>query len=199
VDQTIIDLLRAALTDGRLVRIYRSVEDHAERGHVLAVGDSFVAVAAVDDRQRYDGIHCLRLQDVRTVETDPYADFAEAALTARGEVRPELGEVSLLNVTSLLLTASAAHPLITVHPEVEDPDVCFIGKVLSLEGGLLWLREIGPDAVWDDEPEAHRISEITRVDFGGDYEQALALIGGAPPEKTATPAGPRLRLVADNS
>lgn len=197
MDDAILDLLRAAAAERRLVRIYRSVDDTAERGHVLAVGEAFVAIAVVDDRQRYDGVQCFRLQDIRLVETDPYADFAEAALSARGEVRPELGEVSLLSVSALLLTASAAHPLITVHPEAEDPDVCFIGKVLSLEGGLLWLREIGPDALWDDEPEAHRISEITRVDFGGDYEQALALIGGEPPAK-APAAVPRLRLVSDN-
>lgn len=194
---TITDLLRAAVADQRLMRVHRSVEETAARGHVLAVGDAFVAIAVVDDRQRYDGVQCFRLQDIRIVEPDPYAAFAEAALAARGEVRPSLGDVSLSGVNALLLTASAAHPLITVHPEADDPDVCFIGKVLSLEGGLLWLREIGPDAVWDDEPEAHRIDQITRVDFGGDYEQALALIGGEPPAHVER-AKPRLRLVADN-
>ena len=198
MDDTILESLRTAAAERRLVRIHRSVDDTAERGQVLAVGGAFVAIAVVDDRQRYDGVQCFRLQDVRVVETDPYAAFAEAALAARGEVRPELGEVSLESIGDLLLTASAAHPLITVHSEIEDPDACFIGRVLSLEGGLLWLREIGPDALWDDEPEAHRIGEITRVDFGGDYEQALALIGGEPPQK-AERATPRLRLVADNS
>jgi len=42
------------------------------------------------------------------------------------------------------------------------------------------LLEIGPDAVWDDKPETYRLSEITRVDFGGDYEGALHLVGGSP-------------------
>lgn len=42
------------------------------------------------------------------------------------------------------------------------------------------LLEIGPDALWDDEPETYRLSEITRVDFGGAYEEALHLVGGFP-------------------
>ncbi|HEX7424334.1 MAG TPA: hypothetical protein VF311_10690 [Terriglobales bacterium] len=36
----------------------------------------------------------------------------------------------------------------------------------------------GPDACWDDKPETYRLREITRVDFGGDYEEALRLVGG---------------------
>jgi hypothetical protein len=42
------------------------------------------------------------------------------------------------------------------------------------------LLEIGPDAAWDNESETYRLSEITRVDFGGDYEEALHLVGGSP-------------------
>jgi hypothetical protein len=35
--------------------------------------------------------------------------------------------------------------------------------------------------LWDDSPEEYRVSEITCVNFGGDYEKALYLVGGEPP------------------
>jgi len=35
-----------------------------------------------------------------------------------------------------------------------------------------------PGAEWDVELETYRLSEITRIDFGGDYEDALNLYGG---------------------
>jgi len=35
--------------------------------------------------------------------------------------------------------------------------------------------------VWDKEPTKHLLSEITRVDFGGGYEEALHLVGGPAP------------------
>jgi hypothetical protein len=44
----------------------------------------------------------------------------------------------------------------------------------------LSLLEIGPDAKWEDSPEEYRVGEITRVNFGGDYENALHLAGGDP-------------------
>jgi hypothetical protein len=42
------------------------------------------------------------------------------------------------------------------------------------------LLEIGPDAKWEDKPKEYRVTEITRVNFGGDYENALHLVGGVP-------------------
>jgi hypothetical protein len=57
------------------------------------------------------------------------------------------------------------------------------------------MLEIDPHAQWDPDPSAHKISEITRVNFGGGYEDALALVGGAPPTP-ATRAKVPLRLVS---
>jgi hypothetical protein len=48
------------------------------------------------------------------------------------------------------------------------------------------LLEIGPDAVWDDSPAKYRITKITRVGFGADYENALHLVGGEPPVVSAS-------------
>jgi hypothetical protein len=45
------------------------------------------------------------------------------------------------------------------------------------------LLEINPDAIWDDNPTEFKLSEITRVNFGGDYENALFLVGGDPTNK----------------
>jgi hypothetical protein len=44
----------------------------------------------------------------------------------------------------------------------------------------LLLHEIGPNALWYKKPSKMLLSEITRVDFGGGYEEALHLVGGNP-------------------
>lgn len=80
----------------------------------------------------------------------------------------------------MLLSASEHFPLVTIHRERVNPDVCYIGRVDSLSGGLLALQKIGPDGVWEKTPETYKTAEITRVDFGGGYENALYLVGGEP-------------------
>ena len=69
----------------------------------------------------------------------------------------------------------------TIHREKVDPDVCWIGRVLGVEGGSVSLLEIDPKATWKKTPTCYRLREITRVNFGGDYENALHLVGGNPP------------------
>jgi hypothetical protein len=84
------------------------------------------------------------------------------------------------NIEDLLLSAGKAFLLVTIHREQVDSDVCWIERVQGVNRGRVSLLEIGPDAVWEDTPEEYRIKEITRVNFGGDYENALHIVGGEP-------------------
>ena len=86
----------------------------------------------------------------------------------------------------LLVSAGRHFPLVTVHREGIDPDVCWIGRVLGIERGRVSLLEITPDATWEEKPESFRLNEITRVNFGGDYETALHLVGGHPGQAIQT-------------
>jgi hypothetical protein len=86
-----------------------------------------------------------------------------------------------------LCSANCAFPLVTIHREKIKPNVCWIGQVVQVRRGRLSLLEIGPDAKWDEEPTEYKVDEITRVDFGGGYEDALRLVGGKPPDLARLP------------
>jgi len=77
-----------------------------------------------------------------------------------------------------LRSAGRAFPLVAIHREKVDPDVCHIGRVVNIKRGRVVLLEIRPDATWEDGPSEYRLNEITRVNFGGDYENALHIVGG---------------------
>lgn len=131
---------------------------------------------------RFNGFQCFRLSDVRELQMPhTHAAFAEAALRKRAIRIPRKPRVSVASISDLLISASRAFPLVTIHRERVDPDTCHIGRVVRVRNGLASLLEINPDASWDDEPCEYRISDITRVDFGGEYEESLHLVGGAPP------------------
>ena len=164
----------------RLIRFSRRFEDSAIRGYVLDVGSHFFLLALLSDRIWFDGFECFRVNDVRDVKPDLYASFAEAALKKRREPRPKNPHVSVANIEELLQSAGRAFPLVTIHREQVDPDACWIGRVLGITGGRVSLLKISPDATWDDTPCEYRLNEITRVNFGGDYENALHLVGGSP-------------------
>jgi hypothetical protein len=164
-----------------LVTFTRPFERGSVNGYVIEIGPEFFLIALVSDGIRFDGFQCFRLSDVRRLQVPgKYAAFAESALKKRGKRIPKKPTVLVSSLPKLLVTANRAFPLITIHREKVDPAVCQIGHVVDLRNGGVVLLEIGPDAVWDEKPETYRLSEITRVDFGGDYEEALHLVGGLP-------------------
>jgi hypothetical protein len=172
--------LADAMRSRRLVRISRRFESWTITGYVLDVGPRFFLLWVVSDLIRFDGFQCFRCTDVKNLQPDPHAAFVEAALKERGDRRPRKPRVSVASISELLLSAGRAFPLLTIHRERVDPDVCWIGRVLGIDRGRLSLLEIDTDAKWENSSEEHRIAEITRVDFGGDYENALYAVGGVP-------------------
>lgn len=171
-----------ALRNKLLVKFTRPFETGSVTGYVLDVGPRFFIIALVDENIRLNGFQCFRLSDVRGLQVPPkYGAFYLAALRKRGQRRPEKPAVDVSSLETLLLSAGRAFPLVTIHRESVDPDVCHIGRVMGIHKGWLSLFEIDPGAVWDEEPSRHRLREITRVDFGGGYEEALHLVGGDGP------------------
>ena len=185
--------LDLALRNRLLVKFTRPFEQGSICGYVLDIGPRFFLLALVEDACRFNGFQCLRLSDVRELEAPhKYASFAEAALKKRGQRIPAKPRVSMTNIEGLLKSASRVFPLVTIYREVLHPDICYIGRVEHVERGGVSLLEIGPDAKWDSRPTEYRLKDITRVDFGGAYEDALILVGGLPSnEGVETDAGKR--------
>lgn len=169
-----------AMRKRTFVRLSRRFEESSIRGYVLDVGPRFFLFALVSDRIWFDGFECFRVSDITEMTPDPYASFAEKALKKRGDERPKKPHVSVASIQELVLSASKAFSLLTIHREQINPHVCWIGRVLSVNKGRVSLLEISPDATWECTPTEYRLSEITRVNFDGDYERALHLVGGNP-------------------
>jgi hypothetical protein len=167
-----------------LVRFTRPFDNGGSTvGYILDRGPQFFLLALVGDNLRFNGFNCIRYRDVRGLEVPArYAAFAESALKLRSERIPGRPRVKLSTTSELLATAGRAFPIITIHRENVDPDVCQIGRVVAVDTDKVGLLEINPDARWDSRPHVYRTREITRIDFGGSYEDALTLVGGLPPE-----------------
>jgi hypothetical protein len=171
-----------ALCNKSLVKFWSPYESGSTHGYVLDIGPRFFLLGLVSDEIRFDGFQCLRLSDVRRLRVpDPYSDFTVAALHKRGETIKRKPNINLQSLPELLWSANRLFPLVTINRERVKPDTCEIGRVMDIGKTHVSLLEIGPDAVWEEDPTEIPLREITRVDFGGGYEDALHLVGGRPP------------------
>jgi hypothetical protein len=176
-------VLKRARIQKRIVRFWNPYDPGSTTGYVLDIGPQFILLALIDENIRFNGFQCLRIADVRRIKLPyPFEWFVTVALRKRKETLSTKPDIDLRSISTLIQSASQISPLITIHRERKCPDSCWIGKVKSVTGEHVTLLEIGPDAGWDEKPSKYLLREITRVDFGGGYEEALHLVGGSPPK-----------------
>jgi hypothetical protein len=175
--------LERAQAEQSIVRITRGAfEAQGELGYVEALGEDLLLLARISDDLWFDGFAVVRIGDISELEAPhEYADFVEEALRLREELSHAAPAISLESIGSAIRTAGRLFPLVVIHREEVEPETCRIGSVQKLTKDTLTLLEIGPDAEWEEAPSSVALEEITRVDFGGGYEEALALVGGKGP------------------
>ncbi len=175
--------LHRAQSDDDLVRLGRGDEFDALDGYVVGIGTDWVLLAVLDGAIVLDGYAALRLTDVRHVERRHTGDMVRKALALREQWPPTPPPAPLdLDNSRGLLMSLAEQSAITVHIEHDDPAVCFVGAPASLGRRSLRLIELSTRAVWSSGPTKYRVDDITRVDFGGRYEQALLSVAGPMPD-----------------
>lgn len=168
-----------------LVHIRRWIPD-ADRleGFVVGVGKKWVALQCLSDRVEFDGWQLLRVKDIQAVSVDPDPNcFEVKALKARSLWPPTAPELNLDDVVDVLSAVTAVAPMISVFDEFDRSDVCWIGAVRALDESKLRLLQVNTRGGWARKPRSFDPADVTRIDFGGGYEEALGLVAGLPPAR----------------
>jgi hypothetical protein len=177
--------LREAQENRQLVRLWREELEHGSFcGYVGGVGREFFLLWVVGDTITYDGIYIMRHRDVSELEVpDKHALFMEKALTLKGLI-PTLPEnFPLDNIRDVVEAAARQSAVIGVHVDSEEEaEVCYIGKLVSVEEDGFNMQEISPDAEWLREASFFSWDEVSTVSIEDGYAQSLLAVAGiAPP------------------
>jgi len=176
--------LRDAMKDGRVVRVYRQSlepDGYSVEGFVVGVEDDLVLMHVIDPAIVLDGFRVLRVADITSVDSSfESGPFLERALRLRRQ-RPRRPEgLRLDSVRAVIETAALIFPLITLHREREHKDSCWIGRLVEVDDLRVTIDYITPAAEWDGQ-ERYALRVLTKIDFGGRYEEALASVAGLAP------------------
>jgi len=149
------------------------IDPHKLRGFVLARSESLTLLHLLnDDVMDLNGYTVIRNRDVRRKKIFGGNSFVARALALKAIEPTPLANIALTNWAHLLRSANKAFPLVTIHMEATNPDVCYIGRIIAMTGQSFGLREIGTHASWT-KSSRRLFKDLTKVDFGGGYEDAL--------------------------
>lgn len=173
------DSLSQAKTRHEFVRISRNIPGADEIvGHIVAVGALWVVVS-VFSQGASNGWAALPLSEIESVRPEPGGRFVRRGLEhqRRWPARAPRAPLALSEGTKALIVSIASYfPLVTLYAEREDPSYYFVGRPLSSTTDTLRWQEMDLSASWSPEVCEWDISTISRVDFGGQYETALARV-----------------------
>ncbi|GII93407.1 hypothetical protein [Sinosporangium siamense] len=184
--EAILQDLKRARRSGKPVRVSREI-DCADRfdAYVVGIGRKWVLLHTISDELHLDGHSAIRLHDIKHATRSGWkgAAMTHRVLALRGECVHSPAGVDLDSTAGLIGTLTEAFPLMAVYIEKIDPHVCYIGRAHGItRKKRLRLQEIGPAANWAFTYSTNKTTDITRLDVGGGYIDALHTVGGDPPE-----------------
>jgi hypothetical protein len=169
------ETLDRAAADRALVRVHRKpVPDWPDEGFVVGLGADWALLHLVDDGLDLDGylaFRCADAIDVKRLE----GGLAARVLEARGQNPVPLPDVALVDLRALLTSAQTQFPLVSVHVERLSPDACYIGRLTDSDDERFTLDTVDTEGRWEGSQQ-YALADVTRVEFGGRYEDGLALV-----------------------
>jgi hypothetical protein len=184
--------LREAQQNQTLIRLWREDLEHGSFcGYVGGVGQEFFLLWVVGDGITYDGMYIMRHRDISELEApDKHHIFFEKALKLKQILpRPPRG-FPLDNIREVIQAAGAQAPVIGVHVDSEDEsEVCYIGRLASVDDDGFYMQELSPDAEWMREVSFFGWDEVSTVSIEDSYAQALLAVAGPAPPLEQNDAG----------
>jgi hypothetical protein len=160
----------------------KATDPHNVIGFALDWSDDLTLVHVLNsDRMELNGYSVIRNPDVRRWRPLGASGFISRALNI-GPIYPD--GISVTNWRDLLESACQRFSLLTLHREMVNPRVCYVGRVISVTERIVTLKKIDADARWG-ERKRYRLHDLTKVDFGGGYEEALAIVAAEYKRKRA--------------
>jgi hypothetical protein len=163
-----------SLSDGRIATVVRDAfEINMTDGFVIALTDDWLVMHALDDGVYLDDIVILRLRDVSRVwfrDDDAYHHRAIAGLGRRAATFECEDSPS---ASQLLSATSARADIFAIHLEGLDGEPMFIGRLVDLRKKSFDFHYVGRDGVWANEVDRIKHRDITRIEVGGRYLEAL--------------------------
>jgi hypothetical protein len=160
-----------------LVELTRRIDDHAFHGFVVARNNVVVVLHQVSDRFNLDGYSGFRVEDLQSIERAfAKRDLLERALRLKEEVAKVPADVDASSMKALMDSAQRVFGVLWIERELVHPDEAEVGTIRMTSEDTYVLQWLDPNAQWDNDDRPFRYRDVTRLQFGTEYEQTLLAV-----------------------
>jgi len=144
-------------------------------GFVVGFSESLILLHRLDwNTFTLDGYTILRNKDIKKQRAFNRNSYWPNKAVKKFKLQPTaVPGLELKTWPEAISRISQLFPIIHTECEIADPGFCQIGVPLEITKKLLRLDTLSFNSEWDG-PAKIKLDQITRIDFGGGYERALA-------------------------
>jgi len=146
-------------------------------GFILTSNDEFTLISEFDRDLFITDSYCVfRNDSVQKYAVYNNVNYFLNEVIALKKIKPKPApNVSIENWTEVVRSVAENFPLIVIERENVDNKACNIGKLKKISKKSFTLSEIDGNAEWEDS-YSYNFADLTKVRFGGEYENTLALV-----------------------
>lgn len=160
-----------------LVRLERRFDAFPWYGFVVSESEHLIVLHFVSERYDLDGYRCIRRADVTLLEEDfPRSDLIHRAVRLKNLQAQAPAVEATAQMREMMQAVQRKHGLLTIHREAVHEGECEIGEIRISAEATYVLRWLDANACWDPDDRPFRYADVTRLDFGGEYERTLLMV-----------------------
>jgi hypothetical protein len=168
--------LKSLQSDDVLVDILTDHYDESLFGFIRDFNEDFLLLEFYNDDGLYDGIIILRHQDITRLRWGRNDTESILKLISRHNLSDKLESINISSIGDIIKSVDKAFKHINIKIQDINDDWSIIGQVEEMDGDTLILKEFGTMSSLDRGMLMLSISDITRIDAGGIYENNLLKI-----------------------
>lgn len=145
-------------------------------GFVLDCNETFTLINQFDrDLYALDGYSIFYNEDVSEYWTYTTTEnYLETKYIKLKNIKPQQQPaISLNSLPELLISISENFPMMKIYRDNLTENGTIIGKLVEVKEKTFQLLAIRNDGVWKEQPSRFRLADVTRIDFGTNYEKVL--------------------------
>jgi len=173
-----IDRLSALVRSSVLVEVERDLPTSPNiRGFVVGVSSRFLMIRILSDDFQLNGYSIIPIDTVSQYRiASEYQEMVDYLLGYEGDDVDGFDSTSFIKMASDFEFLKDVHkyfPVVSVFLEDEEEYVFELGLVEEVLESTLIMRTISPTGIIAKDVTMIDLDEVTRIDFGGAYEEAV--------------------------
>lgn len=159
----------------RLIALHRaSLDSRPWFGHLVAESDALLVLHQVSERYDLDGYVAFRREQVSEIAEDfERAELIHSALRLKGLQARRPDGLELSSISALMASAQARFGVLVIARERIAEDEVEVGRLRLESASHYVLRWLDANAHWSNDDRRFRFADVTRLEFGCEYEQTL--------------------------